>query len=350
MPADTWLIYAMGGGWGHLTRSLSLAKAAAVRHHVRIISNCAYLDYMQSDPNWSALSRGCGVEIKNCSHFNSRDNKAELIELIECEVANLRCSTFIVDSFPRGLLGELQSILSGRDKETKTVLVHRDLNPAYAEQYNLREFVQSNFDLVLNPGEGTRALFHDFAFESAPWLIRDAAELNSINDERIKSWFEPGKNTILICPSGKDLEMEQYVRIAECLAANFESCKILLLNNGGSLNNESPNLLQVNYWPAIDLLPSSCLVVGSGGYNISNECRALGVPLLAYAQSRMYDRQDLRLLAFNQAIFSTESELVDLVEKTVSAKNDKRQKATFDNGVYCAVREIERLKEGMRQL
>lgn len=350
MPADTWLIYAMGGGWGHLTRSLSLAKAAAIRHHVLIISNCSYLDYMQNDPNWTRLTKGLSIEIRNCAHFNSRDNKAELTELIEREVADLSCSTFIVDSFPRGLLGELQSVLSCRKKTAKTVLVHRDLNPAYAEQYNLREFVQSNFDLVLNPGEGTRALFQDFAVESAPWLIRDSAELDSVNDERIRCWFEPGKNTILICPSGRDIEMEQYVRIAECLAVRFESCNFLLLNNGQSRNNERSNLRQVKYWPAIDLLASSSLVVGSGGYNISNECRALGVPLLAYAQSRMYDRQKLRLLAFNQAIFSSESELVDLVEKAVSSKTDQRQKATFDNGVYSAVREIERLQGCMRQL
>jgi len=44
----------------------------------------------------------------------------------------------------------------------------------------------------------------------------------------------------------------------------------------------------------MDLLPGVDLVVGGAGYNTVNECLACGVPLIARAWPRKYDRQSLR--------------------------------------------------------
>ena len=44
MQQQTWLIYALGGGWGHLNRSLALARVAAQHHQIKLISNSPYLE------------------------------------------------------------------------------------------------------------------------------------------------------------------------------------------------------------------------------------------------------------------------------------------------------------------
>ena len=37
-----WLIYALGGGWGHLTRAVALASIAQRERPVRILTNSPY--------------------------------------------------------------------------------------------------------------------------------------------------------------------------------------------------------------------------------------------------------------------------------------------------------------------
>ena len=58
----------------------------------------------------------------------------------------------IVDTFPRGLGGELAEILP--QLSVPKVLIHRDINPDYVIAKNLPDFVADNFDLVIVPGRG----------------------------------------------------------------------------------------------------------------------------------------------------------------------------------------------------
>src|SRR5262245_26103754 len=54
MPAEAkpWLVYAMGGGWGHLTRSLALARVVARKFPVRIITNSPYASAIVKSAEW----------------------------------------------------------------------------------------------------------------------------------------------------------------------------------------------------------------------------------------------------------------------------------------------------------
>src|SRR5207237_1065899 len=84
----------------------------------------------------------------------------------------------IVDTFPRGLGGELANILP-QLKSTPRILVHRNINPDYVRAKGLQRFVANNFDLVLVPGEMGELPFAHLSQVrcSEPWLIRSANEL-----------------------------------------------------------------------------------------------------------------------------------------------------------------------------
>ena len=56
-------------------------------------------------------------------------------------------------------------------------------------------------------------------------------------------------------------------------------------------------------------------MIGSGGYNTINECKALGVPLIAFAQPRLYDRQSLRAKNFAFCAASSNHEAMESLEK-----------------------------------
>jgi len=40
--SNTWLIYALGGGWGHLNRAIALGRIASRNRPVKILTNTPY--------------------------------------------------------------------------------------------------------------------------------------------------------------------------------------------------------------------------------------------------------------------------------------------------------------------
>jgi hypothetical protein len=184
-----WLIYALGGGWGHLTRAAALALAALPRHRIRILTNSPYADRVRATlPELDFVVLDSSLPIK----------RARQETIGQIHAANPEC--LIVDTFPRGLGGELPESLAAL-AATK-VLVHRDLNPEYVAESNLHSFVASNFDLVLIPGEGEGAAFNDLpaAAITQPWLVRDPQPRSRIGDTR----------RVVVCASGISAELAWY--------------------------------------------------------------------------------------------------------------------------------------------
>src|ERR1700753_818341 len=101
-----WGIYAMGGGWGHLTRALALARVAPVA--VRIASNSPYVRLIPDQSLFAPLA------------------------------ALANCGVLIVDTFPRGIVGELAPCLS--QTQAKKIFIARDIDPEYVQSFALHEF------------------------------------------------------------------------------------------------------------------------------------------------------------------------------------------------------------------
>ena len=250
-----WLIYALGGGWGHVTRAASLARAAAPRWRTRILSNSTYARTVRD-----RLAEA-GVRVIDLE-ATALDARAIVMDELAAQPECL-----IVDTFPRGIGGELADLLDC--VKVPKVLVHRDLNPRYVEAANLREFVRSRYDLILVPGEGEGEALGDLpaAVQTSPWLIRSHGEIPIAHH-----------SSVVVCASGRPEESGWYEAVAESLEAE------------GIPVSEARG-----EWPAMEAMSGAAAVVGGGGYNTVHECLAMGIPLVAKAWPRKYDRQQRRI-------------------------------------------------------
>jgi len=151
-----------GGGWGHLTRAAALARVA--RGPVRILTNSPYADEVRARlPELDILALDPALSAAHA--------RQEAVRYVQASEA----ACLIVDTFPRGLGGELAALLPAWG--ALRVLIHRDLNPSTSAGKRSTRFVRSNYDLVIRPGPA----------EAAPWRFaagqNDCAVADSIRHE-----------------------------------------------------------------------------------------------------------------------------------------------------------------------
>ena len=241
-----WIVYALGGGWGHLTRAAALTRYAA--HPVRILTNSPY------------ASRFSGLNMVSIDAALDFGNTRRVVLR---EIEHAQPSLLIVDTFPRGLGGELENYNGRR------VLIQRDLDERFEKR--TRQYVSDHYGLVVNPGEGP---VYPQSVLTAPWFLRNT--------------FPPCTRAgVLIVAGGNKEEQSWYGEVAAALDCPFR-CVAPELPPG------CPPEHWVRHWPAIDLIAQARLVIGGAGYNTVHECAALNVPLIAKPWPRKYDRQWLR--------------------------------------------------------
>jgi hypothetical protein len=377
----TWIIYALGGGWGHLTRALSLTRIAVrnrspdsgTKRVVKILTNSPYLPYFQAqdlpDVKFLGIPPDAGLKI-TCNRIRET-------------LLNSDCDCLIVDTFPRGLGGELADILPQLSRLPK-ILIHRDLCLEYVLAKDLRSFVARHFDAAIVPGEGKDVPLADLPIvrHTSPWLIRNAEELDidrsrqlleREGDGEMGRWGDGekgrgdaetrgrgdgerildltlnaprSKKTILVYTSGKPSELRLFGAIAQSLVTAFPECSVRCL--APILPPQCPPAVWVSHLPGIECLPAADIVVGGGGYNTVSECRAVGVPLIAFAFKRLYDRQVQRVSAASYAIEIVDGRnLADYISATIAAVRsllDRTPKSPiphYKNGAVEAVQAIE---------
>ncbi len=289
-----WLIYALGGGWGHLTRAAALARAA-VGVQVRIIANSPH-----------ATAVGAQLSEASLRIINPAASKQEARAIVQEELSAAP-SRFIVDAFPRGLGGELAELLP--PVAAPRVLIHRDVNPRYAAQ--VRDFAQAHYTLILAPGEGEA---FPNAVRTAPWLVRSSHDIAAA----------PTRQGVFVCASGRQDEASWYREAA----ALVRRAGVPVRESGGE-------------WPAIHQIAQSAAVIGGGGYNTVYECQALGVPLIARPWPRQYDRQALRLARAGATPVDTPQQAAAAALEAL-ARGPAQPPRPFSNGAHEAAALIAR--------
>lgn len=330
MPAGAWLIYALGGGLGHITRSLALARAAAARGHtVTIIANS------ELAPLVMTASAGQAVQLRL---LDATLDPAPLGKLVTELVTQPRWSVLLVDTFPRGIVGELAPLLSSLT--VPRVLVHRCLNPEYIAAYNVAATVDI-YDRLLVPGEPAAFGAHARAVHTAPWLIRDRAELPDFAAARkllaAAAPEELPRRLVLLSGCGRPPEITRMAQHAEGLRAALSP--EILVRFAAPIAAEAA----INHFPLIETFPGVDVLVGAGGYNTVHEARATATPLLAFAQPRRYDLQHERLHA--DELIAESDDLAQRVRYTLARTPPARQRQVpaYENGVHAAVLSIEAL-------
>ncbi|MBF2034830.1 MAG: UDP-N-acetylglucosamine--LPS N-acetylglucosamine transferase [Leptolyngbyaceae cyanobacterium T60_A2020_046] len=284
MTRPNWLIYALGGGWGHLTRSLALARAARAVASVHLLTNSPYVDQARAEfdgmilhPISAAASRSqVRSQVERCLHQTPWDS-------------------LIVDTFPRGLGGELADLLPALP--CPKILVQRYLCAEYGLRPDVLAFIASQYDRVLVPGDPVAPAIAALpqTVTTAPWLIRAPREwpTAAISASALELAPNDDRPLVLILASGTPTEWPWFEQVATALVHNFRTVALRGLTPHTTRATHPP--LWRTHYPAIDLLGAAKIVIGGGGYNTVYECWARSRPLVARPCPRLYDRQAQRI-------------------------------------------------------
>jgi len=323
MPFSRWLVYALGGGLGHATRGLSLARAAARRgHSVHVLVNTPLPD---------AALRAPGVTVEEVPQRAGREGLERALDARLSEAWSL-C---VVDTFPRGLMGELAPRFEALPRAR--AWIHRDLTPAYAARPEVLEAARG-YALALVPGLEERALLAEAvgARRTAPWLIRDAQELLSPEQARARLGAREGQRVVAVSLAGTEAESAEMAQLAQTLTATLGPDVAV------RAASPSPRPGAVAHWPLLELLPGVDVLVGAGGYQTVNEARATGTSLVALARARLYDRQAERLRPEERALDAADA--ARRVETLLATRGPRAPSPDYLNGVHEAVAALEALR------
>lgn len=324
MPC-TWLIYALGGGLGHLQRGLSLARAGVRLGRTPILlTNSPWWNQDFSKAPWAA-----GV----CLEVIPPEWKAgDCREQVSTMLGKHSGATLIVDTFPRGLGGDLVDLVV--QHEGPRVLIHRDIHPDYWTRYSCHKAVEA-YDLVLLPGEGGELLSSDVpAFGTTPWLLLDDTEL--LDPVAARTFLKAPPVDVplgLLAHAGRPGEMQEFSTVWESLKQ--WNPRMHWMQVGPESASEPP------VWPLLQALRGVDLLIGGGGYHTVHECRATQVPFLGIPLPRLYDRQALRLR--NEERVQCPAHLVARLQAQWPGGLPPvmtREVPAYTNGVHAAARRI----------
>ena len=328
----TLLIYALGGGWGHLNRSLALARVAASKYKIKLISNSPYVSE---------------IDLKNCEvlTISHQAGFKQTRSIIEQTIEQVSFDCLLVDTFPRGLGGELTD-LAAKVKQPK-ILINRYLKPEYTQRYCLEEFVRQNYPQILIPGENTPSAFAHLpqAIKTPPWLIRSSHELTALPGAAalLGLTIEQARQPlIVILASGYRAELALYGAIANSLVQLGYTVRCI----SPTLPPQCPPEIWRCHYPALECLWLADLVIGSGGYNTVFECDRLNLPLIAIPHQRLYDCQLTRIMAqqkLGKCYLAHNKSAVRLAQQLLPrTKSHPLKPRSFHNGAEEAVGQIER--------
>lgn len=313
LPGPRVLLYALGGGLGHATRALALGRQlarAGARPHLVVSSALA-----AALPLDAELLAAGGGEV---TRLDPQAGADALREAVRALVVEGGWDALVVDTFPRGLLGELPPLLAA--SRAPAVWVQRDLSPRYVAWADLRAAARG-FALVLRPGEGVPGARGARTVTTAPWLVRDAHELLAPAAARaaLAPEVPADRRLVVVVGTGSPEEAREVQGLAARLAERLPGAAVRCLtppfadgalgegalgdgalgdgalSDGALLDGAGAASGARWVWPLVGHLPGVDLLVGAGGYHTVYEARATGTPLLALPRPRLYDRQALRL-------------------------------------------------------
>ncbi|MDA7492571.1 hypothetical protein OAM37_00930 [bacterium] len=336
-----WLLYAMGGGMGHITRATALARGLLHQSSDGSGSSDARITLLTN----SSFADGLPIENElgpraNVVRVDSQLSRDKTVVEVQRVFMTAAVSAVVVDTFPRGIAGELAEILPNLN--CPKVLVHRDLNPSYCQKYRLSDFVKI-YDRLIVPGEA--ALFESFpnAVSTPPWLIRNAEELLKPEDARCRLAVKASTLPVaVVLGCGRNDEIEQMhgwaMRLADEFTGKLEVRFIVMKKPDSLADREKklPNFKMISIWPFFEVVRGASIVISGGGYNSVNESKAAGIPFCGVPRKRLYDRQENRLSS-NDCV-ERYDEVRSRVERIVLESSTQfNARISFRNGVQQAV-------------
>jgi len=218
--------------------------------------------------------------------------------------------TVIVDTFPRGIGGELASWIWPKDRNENDLppnrfpqkyLIARTVTQQYACS---NRYIQAAmcYDKIFVPRDGTQQQWQAGAIEGKlvhtdPWLICHSEELYPKKTARQLLGCGLEKPLIAFLGTGYDKEISQMKQLYRFVKEQIgDRAEMIFFSPSECLGNSLTADFQSKRWPLLRWYPAFDLVVGNGGYNTVSECRVTQTKLFAFPRKRLYDRQRDRLL------------------------------------------------------
>lgn len=244
------IYYAPGTGLSHLTRAIAVLRAWN-----RITKRSSVL---ASYSRYASLAQREGVRLRQLPGPNA--------QAIERLFRELSPKLLVVDTFPRGTVGELAEVMA--KLQIPAVLVQRYVNPAYLRQYNVAAFVGQYYRLVIRIADALPPqTLSQRTIDVPPVTIRDAKELPHPLQRSGWLFLDWGEG------EGSD----------DFLAVAHEEAR--------RRGKEFRAVRRGEAYPAVELMPSFELVIAAGGYNVYHEAALTGTPVIFVPARRMYDDQ-----------------------------------------------------------
>jgi len=334
--AQRWAIYALGGGLGHLTRATALARAA-----LKSANRCGdhvarrgplQVDVLTNSPFAHLVCRFVGESAIRMHVLPAQAEKRQTVAAVQQWLQHSDATTLIVDTFPRGLGGELAELLPRLP--VRKVLVQRAMNAEYAQRSAVREAIGC-FDTVLVPGEPL-AWMPDRAVRSPPWLVRDFDELRAPQVAAAVLGADD-LPVVAFVGCGTTAEVAELRRWAHNTARQLSGqAHVCLLDAAAAVSSrEESGLHVICHWPLLELLPGVDVMIAGGGYNCVHEARLTGTQLLGVVRERLYDGQQQRLQDAGVLTVTADS-LLGHVQQALAAGR-RPPCLPYENGVHTAV-------------
>lgn len=250
-------------------------------------------------PSMAAAASRWGVTLQLVSDRASAESvRAELERIVD----SFRPSLLVVDTFPRGVGGELVELMEGHAawRAMSKVLISRPLPQAYVDQMELVSWVERHYRAVIGCGEPSPLVSACGGYDAGPFLILNCDELPDRSAAAARWGLDPDQPTVLLVGTGTAAEIVEQLPMAERLRELASQVGVQfgwawpesLAVPPGLVRNWEGQM--VRHYPLLELLPAVDLVLGSAGYNLSWETRRLSIPAQLWAQPRRYDDQRLR--------------------------------------------------------
>lgn len=317
------LYYGLGGGLGHLTRGLAIARQfrRLARGPFTLLTNCGA---PVPDPADLLLLSG------------PPDPEPErLADLVRELVRALRPRVLAVDAFPAGLLGELPDVLPSLP--CSRVAVVRRLQARWIAEWRLAELLPSVYNTVawVEPGAVIPGLPPSLrAVETPPVLVRDAAELLP-RDQARERWGHSGPAPLACAVVTSPRPADQGL-----LGVASKAVRNAVPDAAVTFATPYPGGLPAGdyrfHYPLLEWLPGVDLVIGPCGYNLCHETAALGVPAVFIPQPRRYDDQFAR--SEGRPVARSPEELERLAKELLSRPHAPAGPPGYGNGAVMVAR------------
>ena len=279
--------YALGGGLGHLTRSLAVVHTLGLKGSARIATSLT--------PELRRMVRELPAKVELTTVPSAIDptDPRQVRHWIEGEIAASAPDHIFIDCFPAGILGELTTDFY--PELPKTLVTRRVSWSRYRIRCpDLERCPTFREILATEPLGGVQA--EDLrALAPEPRLIDLIDEIQPSTRRRLRQLADElrlDRDTVLVVHSGPKSEVSQLLAVATTQAS---AERIALLCPSGSLPADLPaNLQHRECYPVWPLFEQAGQVITAAGANSVRQLKHVNIQHVPVAMDRPLDDQPLR--------------------------------------------------------